>query len=26
MAINSCNSGVDEDNRVSDVFSWICRR
>jgi hypothetical protein len=26
MAIDSSDSSVDEDNRVSDVFSWICRR
>jgi len=25
MAIDSSDSSVDEDNRVSNVFSWICR-
>jgi hypothetical protein len=26
MAINSVNRGIDDDNRVSDVFPWICWR
>jgi hypothetical protein len=26
MASNSVNRGVDENNRVSNVFPWICWR